>query len=180
MSDRPVEILLVESDRELSEMLVRQLEDVLFCRVTIAESGSVALREDLTGQHDLILMSADLPDDEDFSLLRHLRVTNDCPCILIADRTETAKTVEALRQRAMGWFEKPFDLADFCDYVKTAAERELEKRREKARFNRLRRIARRIIREREDLNERMELLCKDLVQAYRRLAEKVTQTHVES
>jgi DNA-binding response OmpR family regulator len=178
MSERPVEILLVESDRELCEMIAQQLENAMFCRVSSADSAAAALREELTGQHELVIISAELPDDEGFSLLRELRVTNECPVLVIAAETRVEHTLEALRHGATGWFEKPFDLEQFTQAVNTACERETKKRRDQARLRRLRRVSSKIVKEREDLNERMELLCRDLVQAYRRLAEKVTEAGI--
>ena len=178
MTDRPVEILLVENDVELCDMIVRQLDAAIFGRVTVVDSASAAMREELTGRHEVIIISAELPDDDSFSLLREIRVTNDCPVVITASETRIEQTLEAIRQGATSWFEKPFDLEQFTEVVKSAAEREMTKRREQARHRRLRRIASRVVREREDLNERMELLCRDLVQAYKRLAEKVTESGI--
>ena len=84
MDERPVEILLVESDRELCEMIAQQLENAMPCRITSADSAAAALREELTGQHELVILAADLPDDEGFSLLRELRITNECPVLVIS------------------------------------------------------------------------------------------------
>src|SRR5215468_7668559 len=125
MADRPVEILLVENDAELSEMMVRQLENAVCCRITTVESAAAAMREELTGQHDVLILSAELPDDESFSLLRELRVTNDCPAIIMTSKTRTDQTLEAIRYGATGWFEKPFDLEQLLEAVKTAADRQM-------------------------------------------------------
>src|SRR5689334_20188202 len=97
MSDCAVEILLVESDAALADMIARTLESAIWCRVTLAETASAALREELTAQHDLILLSSDLPDDEDFSLLRQVRVTNDCPIVVLAGATSIEKLLESIR-----------------------------------------------------------------------------------
>ncbi len=178
MADRPIEILLVEDDEDLCDMLGRHLETSLGCRLTIAATASAAMREELTGGHDLLIISAELPDDEDLSLLRELRVTNDAPIIILARQTRVEDVLTALRAGAIDWFEKPFDLADLTTTIRETIESRLQIRTELARARRLRKVARRIIREREDLNARMDLLCRDLVQAYRRLAEKVTASGI--
>lgn len=178
MAEHPAEILLVEHDGDLSDMLARQLGSALPCRVTTAPDASAAMREELTGGHDLLIISADLPDDENLNLVRELRLTNAAPIIVLAQETRLEDTLTALRAGVLEWFEKPFDLADLTATIRDAVNEQSRRRREHARCRRLRRIATRIIREREDLNERMDLLCRDLVQAYRRLAEKVTQAGI--
>lgn len=178
MPERLVEILLVEGDPELCEMIVHQLEAALGCHVTVANTASEALREELTTRHDLVITSADLEDDDGLAFLRELRATNDCPVLVTANESRPELVIEALRRGAVEWFEKPFDLAAMIDIVREVLEDDSRRRREQARYRRLRKVVHRIIREREDLSERMDLLCRDLVQAYRRLAEKVTDSGV--
>jgi DNA-binding NtrC family response regulator len=173
MSQRAVEILVVEGDLELGGMIERQLTSAFFCNVTLTSSIRDALREELTARHDLVLTSAELPDGDGLAFVRELRAGNDCPVVLMAEEISIDQVVEAMRLGVMDLLEKPFDLAQATEMLQQAAEGELKHRREQARYRRLRRVAKRIVRERKDVNHRMDLICRDFVQAYRRLAEKV-------
>ena len=48
--------------------------------------------------------------------------------------------------------------------------------RHAARYRRLRELVHRVIRERRDLNRRIELVCRDLVEAHRRLVHRVVES----
>jgi len=179
MAERSIEILLVESDAELSEMITRQLQAALGANVTAVATAGQALHEELTAQHDLVIASLELPDEDGLSLAREIRVDNPCPIILLAETIDVEEALAAMRIGVIDVFRKPFNLEDLTDLVEKAAEREIARRRIEARCRRLRRVASRIIRQRQDVNERMELLCRDFVQAYRRLAEKVVGSGIE-
>lgn len=176
MPERPVEVLLVEDDVELAEMIEHCLQDVMPCRVTHVVSVADALREELTTNHDVVLASMTFPDGDGLELTRGLRPTNSCPVILMAEDLTAERALEALRLRVTDLLIKPFDLAQMAETMREAAQREVRRRRDQLRSRRLRRVATRIIRERRDLRQRMDLICQDLVHAYRRLAQKVTES----
>jgi DNA-binding NtrC family response regulator len=69
-------------------------------------------------------------------------------------------------------FAKPFDLARLGESVERAAADHRKRRSERLRSERLRRVSGRIVRERRAMRQRVDLVCRDLVGAYRRLAEK--------
>ncbi len=174
MPERPVEILLVQPDADLAEMIERQLITAMSSRVTVASSAADALREELTARHDLVVVDLDLAHADGLSLIREIRRHNDCPVILVADGVSLDQAIDAMRLGVVDVLQKPFDLAQLSSLAQRAAEKEMQKRRDAARHRRLRRIASRVIRERQDLNQRMDLLCRDFVHAYRRLAEKLS------
>lgn len=176
MPERSVEILVVENDIDLAEMIERHLRDALTCRVTHAATAAEAVREELTARHDLVIASMSLPDADGLTLVRELRVSNECPIVLTADKPTIEEAVEAMRLGVIDLLKKPFDMVDLSTSVSKAAKREARRRRERVRHRRLRRLVSRIICERKDLNERLELICKDFVHAYRQLAQKVTDS----
>ena len=176
MTQRPVEVLLVENDRDLAEMIDRCVQGAMGARVTQVASAAEAQREELTARHDVVVASVSLPHSLAFT--RELRATNPCPVILMADQPTVDETIEAMRLGVMDLLIKPFDLADMVTVVQKAAERQMNRRRNRARQRRLRRMVSQIVRERRDLRQRMDLICQDLVHAYRGLAERVAQTGV--
>lgn len=176
MTDRPVEILLVEQDTQLAEMISHYLQEAMWAEVTHCSTADEAMREELTTQHEVLIADLALPDTDGLTLIRELRLTNPCPSILLADDPTINDAREAIRLKVIELLPKPFDLADLSSLVESAAESERAARRHRRRYQRARRIARRIVDERQDLHQRMDLICRDFVQAYRRLAQKVADS----
>ncbi len=173
MRERPVEVLLVDGDGDLAEMIGHCLRDAMPARMTHVTTARDALREELTARHDVMLIAADLPDGDGLSLLRQLRVSNRAPAILTAGALTAEQTLEALRLGVVEVFARPFDMARLAQTVREVGERRIRARRRHSRYRRLRKLTARIIRERRDLRQRMDLICRDFVYAYRRLAQRV-------
>jgi DNA-binding NtrC family response regulator len=172
MLEKPVDILLLESDRELATMMDRQLMDSIACTVTHVTSPADAFEEIFATRHTLGIISL---DGHGLGLLREMRIENDCPVILLAEEVSVDEAVEAMRLGVVDLFRKPFDLSNLIAVARRVTDRELKRRREQAKQRRMRRVASRIIQDRREVHQRMDLICRDFVQAYRRLAEKVTE-----
>lgn len=180
MQNRPVEILLVEPDVELAAMMGDCLRDGVSANVTVVSDAAGALREELTTRHDLLLVSTDLTDATWSDLIREVRVTNRCPILLLAADPSTDDVLSALRSGVTDVLVKPFDLAQACTRIDQVCRRFRARRRAQTRNRRLRRLTAKIIRERRDLRQRIDLICRDFVHAYRRLAQRVTDTELLS
>ena len=178
MGSRPAEILLVEDDVELAELMGRYLGESMCVRVTTVGSAAEALREELTCRHDLVAASLDLADGQTLELLRQLRVSNRCPLILTAAAPSVRELIEAIRLGAIEVLIKPFALEALSDAVRRAMRGGGRRRRLERRYRRLRRLTGRVLRERRELKQRTDLICQDLVHAYRGLAERVARTGV--
>lgn len=176
MAERPVEILLVEHDPQLAEMIREHLQAAMWAEVTHCPTADVAIREELTTRHEVVITDLTLPDADGLTLVHELRMTNPGPVILLADDPTIDDAREAIRLKVTELLIKPFDLADLSGLVESAAESERAERQRRHRYRRARRIARRIVDERQDLHLRMDLICRDFVQAYRRLAQKVAES----
>jgi DNA-binding response OmpR family regulator len=175
MYNRTVEILLVEPDVELAVMIRECLEAALEANVTMVVSGEAALREELTTTHDVLLVATELPDGTWIDAVRQIRQTNRGPIVLLADDAGRTDLIEAVRARVSDVLIKPFDLAQLAALVGQAGHRAMKAQRLRARNRRLRKLTSRIIRERRDLRKRIDLICRDFVQAYRRLAQRVSE-----
>lgn len=180
MRQRPAEILVVENDADLAEMVERLLNESLHANVTLAESAADAMREELTARHDLVLVSTSLPDANGLELTRHLRTDNPCPVILMADQPGADETIEAMRLGVSDILTKPFELEYLSTSVQKALEAQHDRRLERSRRRRLRKLVARIICDRRDLARRIDLICRDFVHAHHRLAEKVAQSGILS
>lgn len=172
MLEKPVEILLFEPDRELAGMIGRQLTDTPGCGITHVVTIAEAFEEIGATRHHLAIISL---DGHGLSLLREMRIENDCPVVLLTEAVSVDEAVEAMRLGVIDLFKKPFDLANLIAVARRVTDLELKRRRDQAKQRRMRRVASRIIQDRREVHQRMDLICRDFVQAYRRLAEKVTE-----
>jgi DNA-binding NtrC family response regulator len=176
MRQRPLQILLAEDDADLAELVERYLSESLQANVTHVDSAAEALGEELTTRHDLLLASMQLPDGEGLELVRRVSENNPCPAILMADGPTVGDAIAAVRLGVVDILTKPFDLEYLASTIRRAVIDHRSRRRERVRHKRLRKLVARIICERRDLAKRMDLICRDFVQAHRRLAEKVVQS----
>jgi len=180
MYNRPVEILLVEPDADVAAMACACLQAAMNANVTVASEATAALREELTTTHDVLLIANELPDARWIELVRELRQRNRGPFILLAQDPPVSDVVDALRAGAMDVLSKPFDMAHLAELVGRAIRRASQRRRHQMRTRRLRKLTARIICERRDLRQRIDLICRDFVHAYRRLAQRVTEAELIS
>jgi DNA-binding NtrC family response regulator len=179
MSHRPC-ILLAETDPSLSEMIRRHLHEALDLRLRHVRSATELTREESERKHDLVLTAMELMDGDGLMLVRRLRVANDCPVVLMIENPKVQDVIDAMRVGVSDVLIKPFDLADLSSTVADLLDVCGKRRREQSRQRRLRRMATEVVRERRELRQRMELICQDIVQAYRKLAQRVSDAELLS
>lgn len=177
-TDSPFEVLLAESDAQLGATIARHLEEHAGVQVTRCRSIAQAVQEELTARHPLLITSTSLPEGDGFQLIHEIRSNNSCPVIFLAEEPTAGEVIAAMRAGVVDVLIKPVDLEYLSRIVKNMATCEHKRRRDQVRNRRLRRVASRIIHERRDLRHQMDLICTDIVQAYRRLAQQVSDTGV--
>ncbi len=178
MPKRSVNILLVESEPSLAEMIEECLLEVMQVQINRVSCAGEALREELNHRHDLVITELSLPDADGLELVRRIQVSNKCPTILLADSPTPEDLIDAMRLGIRGVAPHPIDTVDLVRTIRGVLRTELRQRRQRTRYRRLRLLTGRILRERRDLRERIDLICKDVVQAYRRLAQDVASSGI--
>ena len=180
-SPRTSKILLVEDDPRLLEILVESIVGHFDAHLTCVGSAEDALDVEVVEPHELVISELDLPGLDGLTLTRHLMdLSEDRPVILLAEEPALSHAVEAMRLRAVDFFPKPFAVADLVDSMQRALRHARQLRQLKKKHCGLRRLVRQVLRERRELNKRIELICKDLVGAHRRLVHRVLQDEVSS
>ncbi len=172
MSHPVTNILLVEDDDEMAGMLADYIERTVKARVQRVTTASDAICSSMAEKPDVVLADVDLPDSDDLELARELRRDADCEVILMTGQPTLGRALGAMRLGVRDMLAKPFDLSRLGRSLDEAVTVHRERNRERLRYDRLRRVSSRIIRERRVLRQRIDLVCRDLVGAYRRLAEK--------
>lgn len=170
-------LLIVEDDEDLARLLADHLAETLQIEVSIAGSCREAVDVELTRPQDLILADLLLPDGDAIGLQRQLQGISAAGFVLMSGVPTVNRVVEAMRLGAMDFLVKPFDLSQLTATVSDALVRQQKHAQMKQRYLRMRRLAKRILRDRREMRSRVDLVCRDLVQAYRRLAKRVVELY---
>lgn len=173
MEDRPYKIMLVEPDPELVELFVSSLSRRFDANITCVADGANCLDVEMLEPHDLVIAEWNLADQDGLQLAEQLSSLSQRPVILMAERLKSKQVVEAMRAGVRDVFLKPFAIDELLDSARRVLYGHDVRRKHAARYHRLRKLVRQVIRERRDLNKRIELVCRDLVEAHRRLVHRV-------
>jgi len=173
MSDRVTRFLLVCPDAELTELFVAALAGEFNAQITCVAEAPTALDADLATPHDVIIAELDLGDFTGVQLAQQLLSLGQRPIILVGDDPLAEDVIEALRLGVHDVLSKPFPVEQLLDAVQKATHGAKVTQAHVARYRTMRDLVRRVIRERRDLNKRIDLLCRDLVGAQRRLVQRV-------
>jgi DNA-binding response OmpR family regulator len=168
-------ILLVEDDPRLLEMLVESFVSRFDAHLTCVGSAEDALDVEMVEPHDIVIAELALPGMDGLTLTRHLMELSDRPVIIMAEEPGVSHAIEAMRLGARDLFPKPFAISELLESMQRALGAGQQARCAKVKYRRLRQLVRRVIRERRELNRRVELVCRDLVGAHRRLVDRVLE-----
>jgi DNA-binding response OmpR family regulator len=173
MTERAHEILLVEPDPTCVEILVRSLSARFNAHITCAPDAESCLDADLLEPHELIITELKVGQSDGLELIKKLMSLGLRPVILLADEITCEQTIAALRLGVRDVFRKPFAVELLLDAAEAALRTHHLQRQRAVKYRRMRELVRRVIHERRHLNRRVELVCRDLVGAHRRLVDRV-------
>ena len=173
-NERP-RILVVEDDPTIADMLQDHFEFSLSADTTVASSARDALDADEQSPADVVVIDYMLPDMDGFELIRSLNRRAARPAVVITGHGTLNRAIDAMRCGAVDMFTKPFDLEDLTATIWTAIEKHRFQQRRLSRLEKLRALSKRVIRERRQMRRKLELVCKDVVSAYRDLAIKIAK-----
>ncbi|NOT02228.1 MAG: response regulator [Phycisphaerales bacterium] len=166
-------ILVVVPDAVMLEIVVDVLAEAFQSHVTCAATGADALDLDCIESHHVVLTQLKLPDMSGLALARQIMALRDRPVIVIAENPTVDEMVGAIRAGVADLFTTPVDVERLSDALRTGLARDATNRRQSRREARLRSVIRRVLRDRRQLNQRIELVCRDMVGAHRRLFHRV-------
>ncbi|MEC3949637.1 response regulator [Sphingobium sp. HWE2-09] len=99
-------ILLIDDDRELTDMLAEYLtgENFRVDAVNDSEKGGV---EALSGRYDIIVLDVMMPRRSGIEILEHIRQSSDVPILLLTARGEEIDRISGLDLGADDYVPKP-------------------------------------------------------------------------
>lgn len=176
MADQPHKILLVEPDSEIVEIIVGSLSHRFDAQVTCVPDVESCLETDVFEPHDLFIAELELEDGTGLELADQLTVLGRRPVILMADEPTRDQTMEAMSLGVRAMLVKPFPVANLLGLAEKLLREQATQRDQAVKYRRMRELVRHVIRERRELNRRVELVCRDLVGAHKRLVHRVLDT----
>ena len=171
-SDTP-KILVAVHDAVMLEIIVDAAARHFSAQVTRAATGNDALDIDCVESHHVVLAGIDLPDMSGFDLAEQILRLRRRPVILIADDPTADEVIRAVRLGVFDLLRIPVDVDHLYKAMDTALRRDAAERARSRREERNRSLIRRVLRDRRNLNQRIDLICRDMVGAHRRLFHRV-------
>lgn len=155
------------------EKLVPALAERFDAHITCVSDAISCLDVEMLDPHDLVVSEMALPESNGLELAEQLLALSGRPVILVADAPDYDAALRALRVGVVDFFARPFDMGEVLDAAQRALCTFTTQRKLAIKNRRLRDLLRRVVRERRDLHQRMELICRDLVESQRRLVHRV-------
>lgn len=173
MTEHCHKILIVEPDPDVLKVLVSSLSRRFDAHLTCVASGNACIDAELTDPHDLIIVENDLEDMDGLTLAQRLMSLATRPVVLLVGDAEYGHAVSALRTGVADIFRKPFPVEKLLESTEQLLRDQRLLRQRASRYHQMRKLVRHVISERRDLRRRIELVCRDLVGAQRRLVHRV-------
>ena len=175
MSETPYKIILVEPDADVTEIVVNALVRRFDAYITCVLTAEDCLDTELVEPHDLVITDLDLAKDDGLDLAEQLFTLSARPVFVLADDPDRDDMVRAMQIGVRQMFVKPFPVGKLLDAADVALRSHILKRKQLVRHRRTRDLLRQVIGERRELNRRIDLICRDLVGAHRRLVNRVIE-----
>jgi two-component system KDP operon response regulator KdpE len=100
-------LLVIDDDRDLSQMLKAQLERKDY-RVVVAASGREGLQKAYQVRPDLVILDIMMPGMDGWEVCRRLRELSNVPIIMLTARSMKGDVVKGLESGADDYLTKPF------------------------------------------------------------------------
>ena len=119
----PDRILVVDDEQDIRDLVAATLEDEGY-ECNKAEDGSAALKVlDSSQPFDLIITDLQMPKLTGLEFLSKVREQNiSTPVIVLTAYGSKESAIEALRLGAYDFLEKPFNIPELLDHIKSAVE----------------------------------------------------------
>ncbi len=115
-------ILVVEDDREISNLVARYLR-ANDCRVSLAANGRDMDLHLAEGRFDLIVLDLMLPGEDGLAICRRLRRGNRIPIIMLTAKGDPLDRIIGLEMGADDYLAKPFDPRELLARVRAVLRR---------------------------------------------------------
>ncbi len=170
---KDMQILIVADDSDVVTPITNDIVCNLSANVNIVDSLIEGRAMARSSEFDAILVAIVLPDGDGLSLLDGPLQSPETPIILLGEGLPESQVLSAFRNGAKDILPRTCEKSQLLGCIRKAVEEYRMRKHVYGRAKRLRQLSSKLIRDRRELRQRIDLLCRDLVFAYRRLAKKV-------
>ena len=117
------DLLLIEDDRELSDLLSDYLGREGYA-ITVAADGPTGLEQARSGKFRLAMLDVMLPGLDGFEVLRELRKGSTMPVIMLTAKGEEVDRIVGLEMGADDYLPKPFNPRELAARIKAVLRRQ--------------------------------------------------------
>jgi len=130
----PATVLIVDDESSIVFSLGEALSDANY-RVITAATGEKAVREAKESSPDIVLLDMKLPDIDGLKVLKQIKEINpDLPVIMMSAYADVPTAIQATKNGALNFIEKPLNLEKIKIDIQNAIELEQYKGIEQFRF----------------------------------------------
>ncbi len=122
MENQPKKILLVEDEKNISDILAFNLRKAGFAP-DCAYDGEEGLRKALTATYDIVLLDIMLPKLDGFKVLEGIRTRSDVPVIMVTARDDEKDKIAGLENGADDYITKPFSVNELIARIRANIRR---------------------------------------------------------
>lgn len=121
-ADTPMNILLVDDEVDFLNVLSKRLEARGFA-IDTATNGKTAIASAKDKAFDVIVLDLSMPDIDGIETLKQIKKDNpDMQVIVLTGHATVEKSVDAMKEGAVDFLEKPVDLSKLIEKMKVAHE----------------------------------------------------------
>lgn len=173
-------VLVATTDPAVRDLVAARLRDgALAC--DFVPSLTAAISAVVATDYDAALVDLCLPDGAGLDVVRRAALEKrHTRFVMLAPTPSVDDAVEAMRTGAVDLLASPPREAELAAAVVAAAQLARADRERTRRVDRLKRICRRLNTARQQVTSHVDVLCNDLVGAYRELADQVSQVSLAS
>ncbi len=118
-----MKILVIENDKKLSKLINRGLEESMF-EVDVASDGESGLQMLLAVSYNLVVLGAELPKRDGFSIVKELRARKiTVPVLMLSEKSSLNDIVSGLNSGCDDYMTKPFAFVELLARVKAILRR---------------------------------------------------------
>lgn len=122
MTDRPLQILIIEDEAQIRRFLRGSLEGHGYAALE-ATSGQQGIEQAVQLQPDCIILDLGLPDMEGLDVLRRIRAWSVVPVVILTARGQEQEKITLLDAGADDYLTKPFGVGELLARIRAALRR---------------------------------------------------------
>jgi len=166
-------VLIVADGAETIVTLTARIVTEFNANVTVVNTLGEARALVATEAFDIVIASQDLPDGVGLSLLQEHNAAFDAPMVLLERDLDAHRIMAAFREGVVDVFPQPIDQERLMRVIGEAVRGRHDREDDPATTEPTRGTSTQLVQDQRELRQRVDMICRDLVNAYQGLALKV-------